>query len=74
MIPDNIRNAHIPISQDKIMEQFNYLYGDEKCMKGLLIWMVFWFVGSIVTINYKFRNLWKVKIAESGFDPLSFWL
>ena len=59
-IPDLTHHEPIAIpqiSQEQVLENFGYTYGDNLCISVLVIWFFVWIILSIIAINVKFRKL-----------------
>ena len=57
-VPDYSHNIPpLPISQEDILQKFDYTYGDDHCLIGLVCWFFFWIIASLISINWKYRTL-----------------
>ena len=59
----NIPTVDIPkpidvhVSQEKVLDDFNFNYGDSYCMGALGIWALIMISLGVITINIKFRSV-----------------
>ena len=45
------------ISQEYLLKEFGYTWGDEYCIKALVVWFFVWIALCLIGINWKFRKL-----------------
>jgi hypothetical protein len=60
-VPDlsgpDIKPIPVEISQQMILEEFAFTYGNQKCILMLVGWAFLWMILCLIAINFRFRKM-----------------